>query len=97
MAQHIVPIRTYLLVWAALMALLALTIGVDMLDLGWGNTVAALAIAAAKAFLVGCFFMHLYYDQKLIRVFALAGVFWLMILMTLSMSDYLTRHLLTVR
>jgi cytochrome c oxidase subunit 4 len=94
MANHIVPIRTYILVWVALMILLALTIGFDFLDLGWGNTVAAFTIAAAKAFLVGCFFMHLYYDIHLNRVFALAGVFWLVILISLSLSDYLTRHIL---
>jgi cytochrome c oxidase subunit 4 len=94
-ANHILPVRTYFLVWAALMFLLILTIGFDLIDLGWGNTVVAFAIAAAKALLVGCFFMHLYYDDRLTSVFALAGVFWLMIMISLALSDYLTRHVLS--
>ena len=91
MTQHIVPLRTYLLVWAALMILLALTVALDSLDLGWGNTVVAMAIAVAKALLVACFFMHLYSGEKLTRVFALAGVFWLSIMITLALCDFFTR------
>ncbi len=91
MATHIVPLRTYILVWVALMILLALTVALDSLDLGWGNTVVAMTIAVVKALLVACFFMHLYYGEKLTRVFAAAGIFWLFIMITLALCDFTTR------
>jgi len=93
MSDVIVSVRAYVLVWAALMALLAATVGVDMVDLGWGNTALALCIAILKAALVGLFFMHLRYAKRGLEwVFALAGVFWLGILLTLAMGDYSTRE-----
>ena len=54
--------------------------------------IVALIIASAKAGLVFAFFMHLLYSHKLTWLFALGALFWLGILMGLSMSDYLTRQ-----
>jgi cytochrome c oxidase subunit IV len=48
-------------------------------------------IAFAKASLVALIFMHLRYSRRLMRVVAAAGLFWLGILIALTMSDYLTR------
>lgn len=91
MANHVVPVKTYLYVWAGLMILLALTIVFDFMDLGWGNTAIAFGIAVTKALLVAVFFMHLYYDERLTWVFAFAGVLWLIILVSYSLTDYVTR------
>ena len=60
-------------------------------DLGRLNTVAALAIAVFKAVLVVLFFMHAKYSTRLTWVVATAGVFWLGILLALTIGDYLTR------
>ena len=54
-------------------------------------TVAALAIATFKAALVILFFMHVKYSTRLTWAVVLGSIFWLGILLTLTMSDYLTR------
>jgi cytochrome c oxidase subunit 4 len=80
------------LCWAALLVLLATTTGAAFLPLGRFNAYVALAIAAAKALLVLIVFMELRRSSGLIRAFAVAGFFWLLILLTLTSADYLTRR-----
>jgi cytochrome c oxidase subunit 4 len=63
------------------------------IDMGIFNPVVALTIACTKAVLVILFFMHVRYSSKLTMVTVAAGFFWLLILLTLSLSDYLTREL----
>lgn len=92
MSQHIVPIKVYLLVFIALMVLLGSTIGASFLDLGPFNAVTALVIAGLKALLIILYFMHVRYSHsRLPWVFAGAGFFWLLILIVLAISDYLSR------
>ncbi len=91
MSQHIVSSKTYLLIFAALLALTALTTGVAFIDLGPFNTLAALAIAVTKAILVILFFMHVRYSPHLTRIVVVAGFFWLAILITLTLGDFRTR------
>ena len=91
MSQHIVPQKTYLLVFVALIGLTILTTGVAYIDLGPLNTVAALVIAFSKMLLVILFFMHVRHSGGLVRVVLLAGFFWLALLIGLTMSDYRTR------
>jgi len=81
----------YLKITAALMALLALTVGAAFVELGPFNIVVAMLISIAKASLILLFFMHLRWAQPLLWVFAGAGFFWLAILILLAMSDYATR------
>jgi cytochrome c oxidase subunit 4 len=83
--------RHYAYVTAALMALLVLTIAVSYLPLGVLSFPAAMAIAICKALLVALFFMHLRYENPLMRLFAVAGLGWLIILMSGTLHDYLTR------
>ncbi len=97
MAEHIVPRKTYVIIWATLMVLTALTAAVSFLDLKQWSAPVAMAIASMKALLVAMFFMHLRYEkQKIVWIVALAGLFWLSILLVLSMSDYVTRGFLNV-
>jgi cytochrome c oxidase subunit 4 len=84
-------VRQYLFVWAALLALLALTVASSFVRLGGGNAVINLFVAGAKALLVATFFMHLRDRPALVRLAAGVGVVWLMILVGLSLSDFLTR------
>lgn len=84
-------IRTYVIVYFALLALLALTIAAAYVNLGPFNIVVALTIAAAKAFLIFLFYMHLRRSSLLTRLVAVAGILWLAILFALMLSDYLTR------
>ena len=80
------------LCWIALLVLLAITTGAAFLPLGRFNAFIALAIAVCKALLVLIFFMELRRSSGLVRVFAAAGFFWLLILLTLTSADYLTRR-----
>jgi cytochrome c oxidase subunit 4 len=91
MPEHIVPIKTYTIVLLALLVLTATTCAVSFIDMGKMNAVVAVAIAFAKASLVAMIFMHLRYSRRLMWVVAAAGLFWLGILIALTMSDYLTR------
>jgi cytochrome c oxidase subunit 4 len=91
MPHHIPKIRTYLNVFATLMLLLLLTILAGHFHLGHFNLAVALTIAVIKALIVLLYFMHLRWSSKQTWVFAGAAIFWLAILMSLSLSDYLTR------
>jgi cytochrome c oxidase subunit 4 len=91
MSQHIVPQRTYVMVFLSLIGLTILTTGVAFIDLGPLNTVAALVIAFSKMLLVVLFFMHVKQSTGLVRVVLLAGFFWLALLIAFTMSDYRTR------
>src|SRR5262247_781289 len=91
MAEHIIPPRTYYMIYAALLVCTYLTWQVAYFDLGSLNTVAALAIAVFKATLVVLFFMHVRYSTKLTWAVVLGSIFWLGILLALTMGDYLTR------
>ena len=75
------------------MVLLFLTWGIAQLDLGRLNVVAALTIAVAKMLLVILFFMHVRYSTRLTWIFVAAGFIWLLIMLDLTLSDYLTRGL----
>ncbi len=96
MSEHVTSVKVYLAVFAALMVLTAVTVGVAFIHLGAFNDVVALAIAVVKATLVVLFFMHVYHSTKLTKVVVVAGFLWLAILIALTMSDYLTRGLLKI-
>ena len=91
MSQHIVSIKTYLLIFAALIVLTGVQIQVAFIDLGLWNTVVALTIAFCQALLGVLYFMHLRYSSHMAKLFWVAGFLWLVILLVLSMSDYLSR------
>jgi cytochrome c oxidase subunit 4 len=81
----------YFGIWAALMVLLLLTWGVAQLNLGRFNAVVALSIAVIKMALVVLFFMHVRYSSRMTWLFAVAGLIWLLIMLDLTLSDYITR------
>ena len=97
MLHHRVSRQLYYGVFIALLGCTLLTVAMAFVDLGGHlNTVVALTIASGKALLVLLFFMHVRYSSRLIWVCVGAGVFWLALLLTLTMSDYLTRHWVAV-
>jgi cytochrome c oxidase subunit 4 len=91
MSEHIVPKKTYLLVWMSLLILLGVTVAVSYIPLGWMNAFAAVAIAITKAVIIIMFFMHVRYSPRLLWIFVGAGFFWLAILFALTFGDYFTR------
>jgi cytochrome c oxidase subunit 4 len=96
MSQHIVPRKVYFAVFAALLVLTATTTAVSFVDLGPWNTVVALAIAFLKATLVVLFFMHVKYSPRLTQVVIAGGLFWLAIMIALTLSDFLSRGWLRI-
>lgn len=91
MSEHSTSRAVYFLTFGALMVLTAATVIVATFDLGWANDVVAMAIAVTKALLVLWFFMHLRYSTRVTVLTAVAGFFWLAILIFLTLNDYATR------
>jgi cytochrome c oxidase subunit IV len=83
--------RRNLPIWAALLALLGLTLGAAYVPLGAFNVAVGLAIAALKGGIVALLFMNLRRSGTLVRLAAAAGFFWLVVLFALTLSDFLTR------
>lgn len=91
MSGHVVPLRIYFGVFAALMLLTALTVWAAFQDFGVLNTVVALAIAALKAVLVILFFMHVKYSSGLVRIAAVIGFVFLALLIGYVVVDVASR------
>ncbi|WP_448188752.1 cytochrome C oxidase subunit IV family protein [Azospirillum sp. sgz301742] len=82
---------TFVLVWAALLVLLAATAGISFLHQGGWNTVLNLGIAVAKTALIVWFYMHMRRTRPLVRLAGATAPLWLAILFGLALSDYFTR------
>jgi cytochrome c oxidase subunit IV len=82
----------YFAVFFALLVGTGLTVYAATLDLGRYNAVVALGIATIKATLVALFFMHVWHaSEKLTKLVVVAALFFLLLLLGLTMSDYATR------
>src|ERR1044071_3645867 len=91
MSGHISPKSTYYAIFAALMILTAITVGVAFIHLGSLNFPVALAIAILKATLVILFFMHVKYSSRLTKMIVGMAFFFLAILLLLTLTDYGSR------
>jgi cytochrome c oxidase subunit IV len=86
------PLKMYFAVWATLLVFTFVTYRVAFIELGPFNAVVALVIATLKATLVALFFMHIWRaGERLIKVAVAAALFFLFLLLGLTLSDYLTR------
>ena len=91
-SEHISSLGSCLAIWLALLAGTTLTVAAAFVDLGPFNTVVALAIATTKAVLVVLFYMHVKYThEKLTGLVIVSAIFFLFILLALSMADYGSR------
>ena len=73
--SHVLPIKTLLSTWGALMVLTLLTVGATLVDFGPSvNLALGMAIAVVKATLVIVFFMHLRYDKIFHAVLLVGGI-----------------------
>jgi cytochrome c oxidase subunit 4 len=89
--EHVDSVKTYAIVWLALLILTGTTTYIATINLGPFNVLVALAIATVKMLLVALFFMHIRYSTRLTRLVTFSGLFWLAILICLTMMDVLTR------
>ncbi len=89
--EHIVSPGTYLAIILTLLALTGITVFAAFVDLGRFNIVVALLIATVKATLVVLIFMHAKYAPERTKLVIIAGVFWLALLLFMTLSDYASR------
>ena len=93
MSEHVVtPVKTYVFVFLALLVGTLLTVLVSEVDLGWANNIVAMTIAVIKALLVLYFFMELRHSTRMTALTAVAGFFWLLLMICMIMMDYWSRH-----
>lgn len=86
------PLPTYFAVFIALLIGTGLTVYAASLDLGPFNAPVALTIASIKATLVALFFMHVKgASEKLTKLVVIGALFFLLLLLGLTMADYATR------
>lgn len=85
--HHIIPLKTYLIVFATLLLMTGLTIFSAQYDFGFFNIILALLIAGFKSSLVLLFFMHLYYDNKINLALIIGSVLFVAIFIGLTMID----------
>jgi cytochrome c oxidase subunit 4 len=89
--HHILPLKTYLIIGAALLVLTVITVTVAQINLGPYNLVVALSIATIKAVLVAFFFMHLLYDNKLYLLIYTSALFFLGVFIIFTLFDTMRR------
>jgi cytochrome c oxidase subunit IV len=89
--HHVVGPKTYGLVFGTLLFCTLLTVLAAKVEMGVFNAVVALAIACFKAVIVILFFMHVKYQSHLIKLTVAAGFFTFLVLVTMTLSDYVSR------
>jgi cytochrome c oxidase subunit IV len=64
------------------------TWSIAYVNLGPFNLIMALAVSITKAIVIALFFMHIKGSSRVLHLAALAGAMWLLILISLTLSDY---------
>jgi cytochrome c oxidase subunit IV len=90
-SEHIVSWKIYIAIFAALMIGTTLTVWAAFQNFGPFNIVIALSIATIKATLVVLYFMHARYSPKRTHLVIVCAIFWLAIMLGLTLTDYDTR------
>ena len=89
--EHLVPYKTYIGVWVALITLTFVTVGAGLADLKHMGIIVAMLIASVKVTLVILYFMHVRWSGKLVWLFAASGFLWLLILFAITFADVISR------
>jgi cytochrome c oxidase subunit IV len=95
-SQHVMPVRTNIVIFIILLVLLFATVGAAYLPLEGWHVPIAMTIATAKAVLIVLFFMHLLYSHRLTMIISVASFLWLAIMVALTLNDYWTRGMLKI-
>ena len=89
--HHIVSPKIYLIIFGSLLLCTGVTVGAAFIDMGILNPMIALGIACFKAGLVFLWFMHVKYSSRLVKMTLAAGFFTFLALITMTLSDYISR------
>ena len=102
--HHVVPLKTYYIIFGLLMVFLLITVLAAEFDFGervgpnfaWMNIIVALIIAVVKATLIVMYFMHVKFSSRLVALFSVSAYFFVAIMFMLTYADYLTRDWMPV-
>ncbi len=89
--HHILPLRVYFAVAAALLVFTVITVIIAQFQFGEFNLIIAMIIAAIKATLVALFFMHLKYDNRIYAIVFVGSLMFLAVFIIFTMFDTLRR------
>ena len=90
--NHEFPYGAYVMVWAGLIALTAITVTVSGVNLGVLTLITALMIASGKTLLVVNYFMHVKFGNKVFKVFILVCIVTFIIFIILTFTDIAYRN-----
>jgi caa(3)-type oxidase subunit IV len=95
--HHLQPTQRQLwqgpiIVWLVLGVILAASAYSAFIPLGALNPTINLALAAVMLLLLATFLMDLKSASPVVRLVAVAGLFWVIFLFTLTFTDYLSRR-----
>lgn len=91
-SEHIVSPAIYIAIFSTLIVGTGLTVWAAFQNFGPFNIVIALGIASTKATLVVLYFMHARYSPRRTQLVIISAIFWLAIMLSLTLSDYQTRQ-----
>jgi cytochrome c oxidase subunit IV len=89
--HHVTPPIVYIVIFATLLVLTALTVGASYVEMGVFNPIIAIAIGVIKATLVVLFFMGVKYSTRLTKLTVGAGLFTFLALISMTLADYISR------
>lgn len=89
--HHVVGPMTYSIIFGILLLCTLLTVLAAHIEMGVLNPIVALGIATLKGIIVILFFMHVKYQSRLIKMTVAAGFFTFLVLITMTLSDYMSR------
>jgi cytochrome c oxidase subunit 4 len=96
MKEPNVSIKSYVLAYLALIALMLVNIGIAFLNLGWANMFISITIAVIQVAVLALVLMQAYFEKPVIHVVMGGAILWFMILITLTFADYITRNWLPI-
>lgn len=96
MQEPDISVKTYTLAYIAMLVLLLINIGIAFLNLGWASMLIALVIGVMETAILALVLMQAYYEKTLVHIAMGGGVLWFLILVTLTLNDYITRNWLPV-
>jgi cytochrome c oxidase subunit 4 len=86
--SHMVSYGSSILIWIGLLSLTGITVALAGINLGRWVIITALTIASIKTALVLSIFMHLKFEDRMFRIFALVAGLTLAIFIVLTFFDY---------
>ncbi|MDA1194181.1 MAG: cytochrome C oxidase subunit IV family protein [Planctomycetota bacterium] len=85
---HLIPYKTYILVWLGLCSLTLLTVAVSYANMRHMTIPVALMVASLKCTIVVLWFMHIKFENRVLWWFLIAAVGTYVIFVILTFADY---------